>query len=197
VIKQNRTTEIEGTVSARHSQINVVRDHEKFCNCISFSRRHCSRGYIEVISWGREVIRRGSQCRICARDAPKLEFPATSELEFSGTVTVIRLLSIAVTSKLYVLRPIPVKLGELPPEITTVEQLNPKTASVNCTTKGRVVSFVVAREVVLTSTCGLKASAIDIITLISQSLQPHKLVHPTLQPRHDKKIHLRSKIPNL
>jgi hypothetical protein len=93
---------------------------------------------------------RDLQCRTCVLDVPKLGFLATSKVEFSGTVTVTRLLFTAMTFKLYVLLSISVKLVRRPPDIMTLEELNPKTASVNYTTKDNVVSFVLAREVVIT-----------------------------------------------
>jgi len=52
-------------------------------------------------------------------------------------------------------------LVRVPPDIATPEELKPKTGSVNCTTKGKLVSFVLAREVVLRCTCGLSLSAKD------------------------------------
>jgi hypothetical protein len=92
-------------------------------------------------------VERDLQCRTCALDVPKLGFPATSKVEFSGTVTVTRLL---LTLKLYVLLSISVKLVRRPPDIMTLEELNPKTASMNYTTKDNAVFFVLACEVVIT-----------------------------------------------
>jgi hypothetical protein len=95
-------------------------------------------------------VERDLQCRTCALDVPKLGFPATSKVEFSGTITVTRLMFTAMTFKLYVLVSISVKLVRHPPDIMTLEELNPKTASVNYTTKDNGVSFVLAHEVVIT-----------------------------------------------
>jgi hypothetical protein len=95
-------------------------------------------------------VERDLQCRTCALDVPKLGFPTTSKVEFSGTVTVTRLLFTIVTFKLYVLLSISVKLVRNPPDIIILEELNLKIASVNYTTKDNAVSFVLAREVVIT-----------------------------------------------
>jgi hypothetical protein len=49
-----------------------------------------------------------------------------------------------------VLLSISVKLVRRPPDIMTLEELNPKTASMNYTTKDNAVFFVLACEVVIT-----------------------------------------------
>jgi hypothetical protein len=72
-------------------------------------------------------VERDLQCRTCALDVSKLGFPATSKVEFFGTVTVTRLLFTAVSFKLYVLPSISMKLVRRPLDIMTLEELNPKT----------------------------------------------------------------------
>jgi hypothetical protein len=92
MIKQNNTTEIEGTVSACHSQRSeeILPTSSPYCsyllNC------HFMEGQSHV-----KGVERDLQCCTCALDVPKLGFPATSKVEFSGTVTVTRLLFTAMS----------------------------------------------------------------------------------------------------